>query len=115
MAMRVATHPLEVADAVWLEHGLDGAGETLRMLVNDAATIERTECIGARPDERAETRRDDAHGFTPKTLLTRLGDVTVPVPHVRDVSVPWGRHLTSCWMCAMRRFVRKAASSMARF
>ena len=38
MAMRVETNPLEAAYAALLEHGLDGAGEALRILVNEAAT-----------------------------------------------------------------------------
>jgi hypothetical protein len=39
MAMRVETNPLEAAYAALLEHGLDGAGEALRILVNEAAKI----------------------------------------------------------------------------
>ncbi|WP_198322397.1 transposase, partial [Methylococcus sp. BF19-07] len=74
MAMRVETNPLEAAYAVLLEHGLDGAGEALRILVNEAAKIERAEFLGAAPYERTATRRDYANGFKPKTLLTRLGE-----------------------------------------
>lgn len=43
MAMRVETNPLEMAYAVLLEHGLEGAGEALRILVNEAAKIERSQ------------------------------------------------------------------------
>lgn len=84
MAMRVATNPLEAAYAVLLENGLDGAGEALRILVNEAAKHERDAFIGARPYERTETRRDYANGFKPKTMLTRLGEVTFQVPQVRS-------------------------------
>lgn len=84
MAMRVATNPLEAAYTVLLENGLDGAGEALRILINEAAKIERSEFIGARPYERAETRRDYANGFKPKTMLTRLGELTFQVPQVRS-------------------------------
>jgi len=41
MAMRVETNPLEAAYAVLLEMGLDGAGEALRILVNEAAKAKR--------------------------------------------------------------------------
>ena len=58
MAMRAETNPLETAYAVLLENGLDGAGEALRILVNEAAKIERAEFLGAAPDERTASRRD---------------------------------------------------------
>ncbi len=41
MAMRIETNPLEAAYAVLLENGFDGAGEALRIMVNEAARIER--------------------------------------------------------------------------
>jgi transposase-like protein len=84
MAMRVDTNPLEAAYAALLDNGLDGAGEALRILVNEAAKIERAEFLGARPYERTDTRRDYANGFKPKTMLTRLGEVTFQVPQVRS-------------------------------
>ncbi|WP_185955434.1 transposase, partial [Tepidiphilus sp. J10] len=65
MAMRVETNPLEAAYAVLLEHGLDGAGEALRILVNEAAKIERSQFLGAAPYERSERRRDYANGYKP--------------------------------------------------
>lgn len=83
MAMRVETNPLEAAYAVLLENGLDGAGEALRILVNEAAKIERDAFIGARPYERTETRRDYANGYKPKTMLTPHGELTFQVPQVR--------------------------------
>lgn len=80
MAIRVETSPLEAAYAVLLENGLDGAGEALRILVNEAVKIERSEFLGAAPYERSANRRDHANGFKPKTLLTRFGEVTFQVP-----------------------------------
>ena len=84
MAMQVETNPLEAAYAVLLENGLDGAGKALRILVNVAAKIERSQFLGARPYERTETRRDYANGFKPKTMFTRLSEVTFQVPQVRS-------------------------------
>ena len=84
MAMRVETNPLEAAYAVLLENGLDGAGEALRILVNEAAKIERSEFLGAAPYERSANRRDYANGFKPKTMLTRVGELTFEVPQVRS-------------------------------
>ena len=90
MAMRVETNPLEMAYAVLLEHGLEGAGEALRILVNEAAKIERSQFLGAAPYERSERRRDYANGYKPKTVLTRLGELTFQVPQVRcgDFNAP---------------------------
>lgn len=86
MAMRVETHPLAAAYAALLDHGLDGAGEALRILVNEASKIERAQHLNAHPYERSEERSGYANGFKPKTLMTRLGELTFDVPQVRDSS-----------------------------
>ncbi len=84
MAMRIEPNPLEAAYAVLLEHGLEGAGEALRILVNEAARMERSHFLGALPYERSANRRDYANGFKPKTVLTKLGEITFEVPQVRS-------------------------------
>ena len=84
MSMRVETNPLEAAYAALLEHGLDGAGGSFRILVNEASKVERGEFLGAGPYERTANRRDYANGFKPKTMLTRLGSLTFQVPQVRS-------------------------------
>jgi transposase-like protein len=84
MAQRVQSNPLEAAYAALLSQGLDGAGEALRILVNEAAKIERSEYLGAQPHERTPERRDHANGFKPKTMLTRMGEVTFAVPQTRQ-------------------------------
>ena len=84
MAMRVETHPLEAVYAALLTQGLDGAGEALRILVNEASKIERAQHLNAQPYERSEGRSGYANGFKPKTIMTRLGEVTFDVPQVRD-------------------------------
>lgn len=77
-------HPLNAALEVLLHEGLDGAGEALRILVNEASKIERNEFLRARPHERTADRVDRANGFKPKTVMTRLGEVTFAVPQVRE-------------------------------
>ena len=86
MAFRVQTNPLEAAYAALLSHGLDGAGEALRILVDEASKIERSNHLQAAPHERSEDRTGYANGFKPKTLLTRMGEITFAVPQVRDSS-----------------------------
>ncbi len=49
-------------------------------MVNEAAKIERAEYLGAQPHERSPERRDHANGFKPKTMLTRMGEITFAVP-----------------------------------
>lgn len=59
MAQQVEANPLEAAYAALLKHGLDGAGEALRILVNEAAKIERpiSRCGTARTLARATRLR----------------------------------------------------------
>ena len=49
MAQRVEPHPLEAAFAALLDHGLDGAGEALRILGNQASKTERTWAYAGSP------------------------------------------------------------------
>lgn len=83
MAQRVEHNPLEAAYAALLDQGLDGAGEALRILVNEASKIERAQFLNARPHERTSRRMDYANGFKPKTVMTRVGEQTFEVPQVR--------------------------------
>ena len=84
MAMRVERHPLDGAFEALLEHGLDGAGEALRILVNEASKIERAQYLHANPHERTAERVDYANGYKQKTVLTRVGELTFEVPQVRN-------------------------------
>ena len=83
MAQRVEHHPLDAAFAALLTNGLDGAGEALRILVNEASKIERNHFLNAQPHERTIDRIDYANGFKPKTVMTRVGELTFEVPQVR--------------------------------
>jgi putative transposase len=83
MAQRVEHHPLDAAFAALLTNGLDGAGEALRILVNEASKIERNHFLNAQPHERTVDRIDYANGFKPKTVMTRVGELTFEVPQVR--------------------------------
>ena len=83
MAQRVEHHPLDAAFAALLANGLDGAGEALRILVNEASKIERAQFLNAQPHERTAERTDYANGFKPKTVMTRLGEQTFDIPQAR--------------------------------
>jgi putative transposase len=77
------SQPLHDAYACLLANGLDGAGEALRILVNEASRIERAQHLQAMPYERSAQRVDQANGYKPKTMLTRMGEITFEVPQVR--------------------------------
>jgi len=64
--------------------GLDGLPDLVRVLVNEAMHIERENYLRARPYERTEERRGHANGYKPKTVKTRVGEVTFDIPQVRE-------------------------------
>jgi transposase-like protein len=65
------------------ENGTDGLAEAMRLLLNHAMQVERSKVLGADPYERSTTRKGHANGFKPKTIQTRLGEMTVAIPQVR--------------------------------
>ncbi len=67
------------------EEGLDALPEMIRIVINTAMQAERLKYLGvAAPYERSTERADQANGYKPKTLKTRVGEVTFAVPQVRD-------------------------------
>jgi putative transposase len=66
------------------EQGLEGLPDLIRVMVNEAMRIERENYLGAKPYERTAERQGHANGYKPKTLKTRVGEVTFEVPQVRE-------------------------------
>lgn len=66
------------------EQGLDSLPEMIRVMVNEAMRIERENYLGAKPYERSEQRQGHANGYKPKTVRTRVGEVTFDIPQVRE-------------------------------
>ena len=64
--------------------GLDALPQALAVLLNAAMKAERQKYLQAAPYERTTERTDYANGYKDKTLLTRLGEVTVAIPQVRN-------------------------------
>jgi putative transposase len=77
------TLPAELLEQIASE-GFDFIPELIRILVNSAMQIERQKYLGARPYERSEERQGYANGYKPKTVKTRLGEVTFNIPQVRE-------------------------------
>jgi putative transposase len=65
------------------EHGMDGLAEAVRILLNEAMIIERSQRLGAAPFERTDERNGYANGFKDKTVKTRLGKITFDIPQTR--------------------------------
>ena len=66
------------------EQGTDGLLEAVRILLDAAMLFERERFIHAAPYERTSERRDYANGFKPKRLRTRLGELDLRIPQVRQ-------------------------------
>ena len=66
------------------ERGLEGLGEAIPVLVNEAMRMEREAHVNAGAYERSLGRCGHANGYKPKTVQTRVGEVTFAVPQVRE-------------------------------
>jgi transposase-like protein len=66
------------------EKGLEAVPELLRVLINNAMQAERAKYLQAEEYERTEDRIGHANGYKPKTVRTRLGEITFAVPQVRE-------------------------------
>jgi len=67
-----------------MDQGLDGLPELVRILLNTAMQVEREKYLQAGSYERTDHRQGYANGFKPKTVKTRIGDITFAIPQVRD-------------------------------
>jgi putative transposase len=66
------------------EKGLDSVPELIRVLINQAMQAERGKYLNAGQYERTEERKGHANGYKPKTVRTRVGEITFAVPQVRE-------------------------------
>jgi len=64
--------------------GLEAIPKLMRVLINNAMQVERTKYLQAEQYERTEKRKGHANGFKPKTVKTRMGEITFAVPQVRE-------------------------------
>ena len=77
------TLPAEFMEQVQ-EQGLDVLPELIRIVINAAMQAERSEHLNAGPYQHSDERRGYANGYKPKTMRTRIGDITFAVPQVRE-------------------------------
>jgi putative transposase len=77
------TLPAELLEQVQ-EQGLDVLPELIRVIINAAMQAERTEYLKAAPYQHTQERNGYANGFKPKTMRTRVGEITFAIPQVRE-------------------------------
>ena len=71
------TIPSEVLEQICAE---DALPDLVRIMINTAMKIEREKHLVARTPER----RGRANGFKPKTMATRVGEISFAIPQVRE-------------------------------
>jgi transposase-like protein len=76
--------PIDQVLELLTEQGTDALAEALRILLNAAMLFEREHFLKAAPYERSPDRRDYANGFKPKRLRTRVGELDLSIPQVRN-------------------------------
>lgn len=81
-------------------NGFDGLADALTVLLNEVMKIERNHPLQAESYERTDARRGYANGYKPRTVKTRVGEVTLVVP--------WQRCRTHLQRNAFKYIPRKA-------
>ena len=77
-------NPSEKALEQLAKDGWGAIPELIRILVNQAMQEERAHYLQAGEYERTEERRGYANGYKPKTVKTRMGEITFSIPQVRE-------------------------------
>jgi len=85
VAHQPESNVIETVVQLLCESGLSQMAEAVRIMLNEAMKIERSQALGAGPYERSQRRQGYANGFKPKTIETRLGSMTVQIPQARGV------------------------------
>ena len=83
MAHQADHSVIETVVQLLSENGLSHMADVMRLVLNEAMRIERSQVLEAAPYQRTEKRRGYANGFKPKTVTTRLGELALEVPQVR--------------------------------
>jgi len=83
MAHQADSSVIESVVQLLCENGLSHMADAMRLMLNEAMRIERSQALQADPYQRTEKRRGYANGFKPKTVATRMGELGLEVPQVR--------------------------------
>lgn len=77
------TLPGELLEQIATE-GFDVLPEMIRLLINKAMEAERRQYLKAEPYQHTPERTGQANGYKPKTVTTRMGEITFDIPQVRS-------------------------------
>ena len=77
------TLPVEFLEEIAAQ-GFDALPELIRIVMNEAMRMERQKYLGVAPYQRSSKRQGHANGFKPHTAKTRVGEITLAVPQVRE-------------------------------
>lgn len=77
------TLPAEILEQV-SEQGFEFLPTLIQLVVDAAMYAERQQYLQAAPYQRTPDRQGYANGYKPKTVNTRVGEVTFAVPQTRD-------------------------------
>lgn len=75
---------LRAAMEIINQEGLDGLSLAVEIILNEAMKIECSQHLKAIPYERTEERVGYASGFKPKQIKSRVGQLNVSIPQVRE-------------------------------
>jgi putative transposase len=73
MTQQADNNVTEIMVQLLSESGLSYMADVIRLLLNEAMRIERSQVLEANPYQRTEKRKGYTNGFKPKTVNTRLG------------------------------------------
>ena len=81
----------EAVTAILIEHGPAAMASAFGIIMNVAMEIEREQTLKAESHQRTAARQGYANGFKPKTINTRVGEVSLRIPQARDYHDEQGR------------------------
>lgn len=67
-----------------MQQGLGALPEMIKVMINNAVLEERSRYLQAEEYERTGERTGYANGYKPKTVKTRVGEITFAIPQVRE-------------------------------
>lgn len=68
-----------------IEKGFERMAAAMEVLLKEAMKLERSQFLGADPHELTEEQRGYANGYKEKTAKTKLGELKLVIPQVRDL------------------------------